>query len=632
MNPQRFVRMSLAILMAVLGLPATAPAQSEVSKPYELLIVVHVAPNRLLTDVFRDRVERELHDGFQAALGEVGRVRVTHEHPRLEDVATQGLRALDGWKDRDDIKTHFVQIDFSGVHYEIQARQYDGTVGQASPVVRRDRTRDRDFVAKAAALLLKQDFGLLGTVVSGPEGPEELVKVQLRGGGLGPMSRWVQKDEVFALAPPGGGSALNLRFALLQVKQPPSDDSRDGMCVCRFFHRYVVPSIAGYRCIKLGTVRAPLRTRWMQETPSRGLKALTGTLTVEIRRHGFDGEDSTKLRKETKQSGLLDTVKEGERGLFDHVAFARVTVGPSSSKPRVPIALVDDQPVVIGVNATQDANLLLTVRKSAWQGSVADCLVFQAGLFRKLEQLAAKAEQREEAIQMAQRGLERCRSDRVALMREKTDLLQLAKEGGRTVDTTREDRRVTEIADGEKLLEQFIAGQKKIEESENDPKTKHMRSEIERAKLLEKDLEYGQAIAIYEKIKKDGFEDKGLDDHLAELRKLWKTGNAEHDDARNFIYRVWPTLNTARLQDNLLAAHKAMKKCQEVGDIVSLRKMLKGIETHADRLAKEAGELHPDINPDDDRPARVVKEVSAELIKLGHEIQEFLQKTQPPGR
>ena len=110
---------------------ATAHAQSELNKPYNLHIVVHVAENRLLTEVFRERIERELHDGFQAGLGDMGRVTVSHEHPRLNDVLARGLkRSLDSWTDRADLKTHFVLIDYSGVHYEIQTRQYDGAVGR----------------------------------------------------------------------------------------------------------------------------------------------------------------------------------------------------------------------------------------------------------------------------------------------------------------------------------------------------------------------------------------------------------------------------------------------------------------------------------------------------------------------
>src|SRR6185437_10016638 len=74
------------LVVFLLAFPATAHAQSERDKPYDLTIVVHVAQNRLLTDVFRERIERELRDGFQAGLGDMGRVKVTHEHPRLADV------------------------------------------------------------------------------------------------------------------------------------------------------------------------------------------------------------------------------------------------------------------------------------------------------------------------------------------------------------------------------------------------------------------------------------------------------------------------------------------------------------------------------------------------------------------
>ena len=71
-------------------------------------------------------------------------------------------------------------------------------------MVRRDRTRDRDFVAKAAALLIKQDFGLLGTFDSWPAedepGEDKPVAVNLKGAGLGvPLDRWIKKGDVFAV-------------------------------------------------------------------------------------------------------------------------------------------------------------------------------------------------------------------------------------------------------------------------------------------------------------------------------------------------------------------------------------------------------------------------------------------------
>jgi hypothetical protein len=606
-------------------LPATAQAQGELNAPYHLHIVVHVAQNRLLTDVFRDRIERELRDGFQGALGDMGRVTVTHEHPRLAEVLERGLRTLDGWKDRDEVKTHFVLIDYSGVHYEIRTRQYDGTVGRASPVVRRDRTRDRDFVAKAAALLLKQDFGVLGTVQEAPAEPKQPVKVTLRGGALGDMARWVKKDDVFALAPPEGGSPAALRWALLQVEQAPTEDARDGLCVCRFFHRYQVPDIAGYRCIKLGTVQTPLRLRWVQQMPggAKG-KPLAQQLTVDIRRYGFDDEEMTKLQKRTDQNGVLETTGDGKNGVFAHVAFVQVLKG-AKNKPQVPIALCDDQPIFIEVNATEDQDVLFTVLVATWQNNIADSLQMQTQLFKRLEKLGAKAEQREEVIQEAERGLRRSREDRTLLLKQKEELIKEAREKKVEFKTPREDKRLADLAEGEQVLEQFVTEQRRIEATENDPQLKKWKSAIENAKLLEKELEIDKAIAIYESVQKEGFKDAGLDEHLKKLRERWKVANAEHEQARQFIYRVWPTLDTERLKDGLPKARKALKTCEDAGDLISIHKLLNGALAHADRLKKELEELHPELLIDDVEPAKLRKEIGEQIVQLGADIQEYLK-------
>jgi hypothetical protein len=631
MNPQRF-RLVFRVFWAIvsLGLAGTAHAQGELNKPYHLRIVVHVTPNRLLTDVFRKQIERELHDGLQAGLGDMGRVEVTHRHERLQEVLSQGLQALNGWKERSDVKTHFVLIDFSGVHYEIQSRQYDGTIGRASPVVRRDRTRDRDFVAKAAALLIKQDFGLLGTVVTAPEGAQQLAKVELRGGGLGNMARWVQKGEVFSLAPPGGGSSAALDWALLQVEQPPEEDARDGLCTCRFFHRFQVRDITGYRCIKLGTVRTPLRLRWVQENPrGKPLDAST-SLTVYIRRHGFEGEDTTKLQRQTGKNGVLDTTQEGDKGVFTHVAFVSVAGGMAKPYPQVPVALVDDQPIFIEVNATQDTKSLFTVRRTAWQSDVLDSQRVQAALFQELADLSAKADQREEVIKRAERGLKRSQTDRADLMREKTALLKEAKSLRLTPpDTTREDEVLKEMVKGEEELNQFIGKQKDIEKSESDPQLKKWRREVQRAKLLEKDLEIGKAIDIYKQIQEEGFNDAEVEKHLKQLQDQWKTMDADHEEARDFIYRVWPVLDTAGLEENLPKARKAFDKCNAAHDTFTIRKMLKGTQVHAERLAKELGELRPDLRIDDERRAEPLKKISDAVVKLGKDIQAYLSRPQP---
>ena len=138
-------------------------------------------------------------------------------------------------------------------------------------MVRRDRTRDRGFVAKAAALLIEQDFGLTGTFDAWPAedkpGEDKPVVVQLKGVRLGvPLKRWIKKGDVFAVVkmPFGNAAPGNpVEWALLRVEAAPA--GTDSTCVCRPFRRYGPPAAgAGYRCVKLGTISAPLRLRLRQ--------------------------------------------------------------------------------------------------------------------------------------------------------------------------------------------------------------------------------------------------------------------------------------------------------------------------------------------------------------------------------
>jgi uncharacterized ubiquitin-like protein YukD len=599
----------------------------ELNNPYNLHIVVHVAENRLLTDVFRKNIERELRDGFQSALGDMAHVEVTDKHPRLADVRARGLRSLEGWKDRNDQKTHFVLIDYTGTHYEIQTRQYDGTIGLPSPVVRIDRTRDRAFVAKAAALLIKQDFGILGTIQSGPEGAKKQVKIELRGGGLGDMTRWVEKDDVFALTPPGGGTQASLKWSLLQVEQAPAKDARNGVCLCRFFHRYEVRGgIAGYRCIKLGTIQTPLHLRWMQRQRVRNgfrIKPPGSTLLVEVRRYGFDNENATKLEKPSDTNGFMDTASDKD-GVFNNVAFVRVSSGLGDSHPQVPIALVDDQLVTIEVLPSKDVDSSFTFHLSQWQNSVAESVQMQADLFNRLKMLGSKGENRSEMLSAAASGLKWVKDDLNKLRKDRKGLAEEAEKNKKDLKTSIEDRQLQQLENYEKALATFIDEEKKIEEKENDPQRKKWLSEIQKAKLLvNNDLEIDKAIEIFERVRKEGYEDAELDKYVEKLHKEWDPRSPEHEEARKFIYRVWPALDLSRLEENILKVRNAFKTCKDVGDSISIEKLLRGTLGHADRLKKKLDELQLEPTTDAERESIAFKKVSEQIVKLGLEIEEY---------
>jgi hypothetical protein len=347
---------------------------------------------------------------------------------------------------------------------------------------------------------------------------------------------------------------------------------------------------------------------------------------VDIRRYGFDGEETTKLQKESDLNGVLETVREKD-GVFDNVAFLRVTDGLDDPKPQVPIALCDDQPIPIEVIASKDVDSLFTLRKTRWQIDVADSVQMQANLFKRLEALGGKAENRAEIIQLARSGLNRVKLDRETLGGEQRKLVEDAKTNRKALNTPIEDRRLKQLGDYERTLADFITEQEKIERSENDPQLKKWLSEIERGKLMEKDLEIDKAIEIYERVQNEKFPDNdgGLKKHLDQLQKEWKPRNPEHKEARGFIYRLWPTLDLSRLEENIPKATDAFKKCKEADDLISIQKLLMGTLGHADRLKKRLAELQPDLVIDDDKEAQQLKKISDQIVQLGEAIQNHLK-------
>src|SRR5216683_5218365 len=186
--------------------PAFAGYDSEADKPYKVQLVLRFAEHKQLTPAFKDKVERELVNSLQGALGEMGEVEVLHEHAKLKEIEEKGLeRVLDSWRDLTGFKTHFVLIGFKDGEFEIQARQHDGYTGLAGYCRKPERITDRLLVARTAALLIERDFGAGGLV---EPIDAQTARIHFRAAALdGSLERWVKKGDVFALVqidgPPG---------------------------------------------------------------------------------------------------------------------------------------------------------------------------------------------------------------------------------------------------------------------------------------------------------------------------------------------------------------------------------------------------------------------------------------------
>lgn len=628
-----------AILVGLFSIQPTAhsrAADPDFAKPYNLTVVLDVAKNRVLTDVFRQQVARELQDGLQAAMGDLARVVVVYEHPKLAEVRAKGLaRALDGWKERSDVKTHFVLVDLVANQYEIQSRQHDGPTGTAGPVVRTDRTTDRAFVARAASLLIERDFGFTAFFPSWPKSKEQpqIVQLELKGVGLGvPLSRFVQKDDVFAVVqmPSGPGAARPAPFALVQIQDPPRDDAPEGACTGRLFWRYNPPpegrDHAGYRCIKLGAIRAPLRLRFLQLKPDGSAGPLTAALSIQVRRRGFGGEEAALVQGVTDSAGGFSTVRPGVAP-FDRAAFVSVSSG-GQLRVQLPVALADEQLLTVVVPVVSDLGDALALRFQGWTEQVAEAWLVHVSIFKEIQTLAEKPNASREAIlKRARAGLSRTLEDHARLASEKDEMLIEFGKKPRP-NSIRQDQTLVDLKEGEKLLEGFIERQQKILDDENAPERRTALAQIEDAKLAEEKAEYAEAIALYKKALAV-VNVPEVKQHLDKLLEQWEPRGDAHRAAREFIYQTWPGLDTPGLEREMDAARKALAECVKASDNLAPRKMLLATKAHAGRLTQELASLNP-VNEDDVKPAKQIQTVSADLGRLTQEIVAFLKKSATP--
>jgi hypothetical protein len=621
---------------------ARAALDPEIDKPYRLRVVLRIADNRLLTPVFRERLQRELQDSLQDALGDLAQVQIVHRHPLLKEIETRGLQAaLDNYSALSDTKTHFVLIDFLNGRYELQTRQHDGFTGLPSPVVRRSSTADRQLVARLAALLIDQDFGLTGTldmerIEMGKT--DSSVAVRLKGGGLGaPLDHWLQKDQVFAVSqiPQGGGSQRSIRmnWTLLQVLEEP----HGAVCHCRLLSRWKEPlpraaDVLGYRCLKLGTTRAPLRLRIVKDdklkTPIPGVQVMIGPRSFE----GTSGFEAAT----TKSDGLVRS-----QNPYENVAFVRIYDGPVPLA-RAPAVILDGVtitcPVSLNPQLAEQGELL--DRRKRWLLRLSARMEVAVYLTRDLNAMSAAGQSSESRLTRAQQGLGALQSA-VSILSTERDALRAASSGkpSQALDLKEGEARLQALQSRCADLERYIGLLQENITREKDPRRRQWQDMAAQADLLEREADFGKAIELYEKalelyrqIEKSG-DNAELRRRLDGLKQAWATKSQAHAKARDFIYRVWPTQQTAaQMKAGLEEARRAFQVCKDAGDTLTPRKLLKTFVDHTARLDKEVDVLHPDQKEDDRKTLEIITALTDEFKELNDDVKAYLEKAAPPGK
>ena len=628
---------ALLAFSALLSIESTGHAADAAGgPPYKLTVVLDVAQSRVLTATFREQVERELQDGLQAALGDLARVEVTREHPKLADIRERGLgRALDAWKGVSAEKTHFVLIQLVNNEYEIQARQFDGPTGTASPIVRIERTADRAFVARVASLLIEQDFGFSAAFptwpkVGDPNDQPQIVQLTFPGSGLGvPLSRWVSKGDVFAVFHLTSERAPErIPWCLVQIQDPPQDDNPETPCTGRLFWRYKpVSEVAGhlgYRCVKLGAIRGPVKIRLVKSDPKDNSGPLHASF--EVRRGGFKAEEATLVKGGPDPVTLtFSTANNPAIQPFDKVAFVTVKRG-GVARALLPFPILDDHTETVPLSVHTDQVDALAQRIDRWGRHVDDAWRVQSMVYQDIRDLTQKPGiAREKIIARAQEGIKRTVDD---LARLETERAELPNNLGSTRKTEREniDKMIKEIKKGEKELTEFTDRQEKILKEESSPAKKVARAQLEDAHFAEDKADFGQAIELYKKAQEE-LKDPKLQEQIDNLQTRWMTVSDEHERARRYIYDTFPTLDTRGLALQMDTVAKRFQICKESNDQLTPRKLLLAIEMHKNRLRQEKAELNPNVNEGDQASIERIGKVVEGLVKLNTDVLDYLSSS-----
>ncbi|MBM4067354.1 MAG: hypothetical protein FJ271_00200 [Planctomycetes bacterium] len=588
---------------------AIAACAEPVLGPCKLRVVLHFAENRVLTPIFQDRVERELRRDLLLAHGDLAEIEVVRRHPRLRELAGKGLQALDIWDELADERDHFVFIDHVDGRYEVHARAHDGATGLCTPVVRRGQTVDRRQVSRLAGQLVERDLGLAGQVMK--VGKDEIV-IALQGKHDAELARRVQKGDVFAVVRLHRKGtqlhAVRLPWAVLQAIEAP----RGGRCRCRLFHRFEQerltpgPGIEGYRCLQLATVTAPVRLRLIDDKTAQPLDGLQ----VYVSQRGFGG----KGREMTSNAeGLADT-KES----FARLAFVRVQSG-GSIIAQFPVPLVDERILSCRLRASAQTSALeaLDFRKELWVQRIYDNLLAGSDRVKEVDRLVGKS--LEAALAKAREGAKNLRDQVDSLELERTQLLRQASEmriGAAQLDLREGEQRLEELRGRGPRIDEFIGRLQDAIKTAGSEETKQLRRLLERARLKEGQTEIDEAITLYEEVVAQDPGQVKVRAHLENLKKAWAPRNPEHVQAREFILKVWPLTEVAKLKADLAEAEKALEICRKNADTLTPRKLPAANLIHAANLRKRLDTLKRRDTEDSRAEARVLAAVAQDLMRF----------------
>jgi hypothetical protein len=608
---------SLVFLLAA-AIPASG-IDAEANKPYDVQIVLRVAPHRLLTPTFRRQLARDLHNAMQASLGSLAQVEIVDIHEKPD--AWQRFDAIDSQTELSPAKRHFVQVEFQDGQYVVSARQHDGSTGQSSRVIRQAKTADRAFVARLAARFLDLDFGVVGTVV-GKDG--DTVRLQLKGGAITSpeIARFAAPGSVFCLAriegEPRRGKSVPGTY-LKVLKEPV-----DGICECQLVSRYMNPlgdwPQADYRALRLGTTPEKIRLRLVD---ANGLPHQN--LLVFVSPHGFRSSDPV-----TDQGSVRDGWFVSNK-TYSGLAYIRVVAG-DQQRP-IPLALVDDRPIICELAVAPDSEARqqfdLDVRNARQR--LQDILRRLSEQNRQLDSLLRDSKNKD-ALEKVQGGLQQLESELTLLANEVARLRKASDVRRSPPNPLLEqcDVFLREVRARRDSLARFETDLKKAFEAENSPENQAKRERFlslsQRAETQREEADFDGAIQTYEDILSEFGNRPDIRKRLDDLKESWAVKSEEHQKARSFAYNEWAKVATFDdVKNRLPRAREMFEICRAVNDKLTALKFSLVSANAAEIIVRTVEELEQSQTDSDKVNLKAARELSKELQAFLADLSRFIR-------
>jgi hypothetical protein len=328
--------------------------------------------------------------------------------------------------------------------------------------------------------------------------------------------------------------------------------------------------------------------------------------------------DRQPWERTTGLDGLIVTPNS-----YAHVAFVTVYSG-GAAQAAFPVAIEDDLivPYRMDLSAEDIAAGDDAAQRDRWVERTRETLDVIRGRFKLNDVGTPQA-----ILALARQAVKTIPTEIARLTEERKELLVAAGQRARKLDLSEGDANIRRLEAAQARYARDIPDME--DAIQQNAVTQRLRTVLVRARALEGQAEFAEAIKLYESVLAQRPDSQEVKAHLEKLRAAWQTRDNDHVKAREFIYQEWLRVEPAALKIEVERAFKALAVCRAHGDRLTVRKLRHVNEQHAAQLTGHLKAVSREADSEDSR-ARTnnLLAAGARLRQLQAEVTAFLS----PGK